>query len=236
MPRSQRLINKGEKTAYHFMSRAALGGFPFGDVEKDELVKIIKKFSKFFFVDVFGYCVMCNHFHILAQVTPGQYFTDEEIRRRCKVHYGKDLILSDDKIVYYREKLSNPSNYMKEIKQSFSYYYNKRHNRRGTLWGERFKSVIVEKGETLINCLAYIDLNPLRAGVVELPEEYRWNSIGYHIQTKNKDDFLSFDFGLTNSGLGSQEDFDPAGTKSKDEKLRRYRKYLYGAGALDRPD
>ncbi len=39
MPRTARLINKGEKTAYHIMSRTALDGFPFGDVEKDEMVK-----------------------------------------------------------------------------------------------------------------------------------------------------------------------------------------------------
>ena len=39
------------------------------------------------------------------------------------------------------------------------------HNRRGYFWGDRFKSVIVENGETLVNCLAYIDLNPSRAGV-----------------------------------------------------------------------
>jgi putative transposase len=60
---------------------------------------------------------------------------------------------------------------MKEIKQAFSWYYNKRHNRRGTLWGERFKSVMVESGQTLINCLAYIDLNPVRAAIVERPED-----------------------------------------------------------------
>ena len=56
MPRPRRLINKDEKTVYHFMSRTALDGFPFGNVEKDELVKIIRKFSKLFFVDVFGFC------------------------------------------------------------------------------------------------------------------------------------------------------------------------------------
>ena len=39
--------------------------------------------------------------------------------------------------------------------------------------------MIVENGETLINCLAFIDLNPLRAGLVERPEQYRWNSLGY---------------------------------------------------------
>jgi hypothetical protein len=55
--------------------------------------------------------------------------------------------------------------------------------------------VIVENGETLINCLAYIDLNPMRAGLVKRPEDYRWNSLGYHVQTGNKDNFLSLDLG-----------------------------------------
>ena len=90
---------------------------------------------------------------------------------------------------------------MREIKVGFARYYNRRHNRRGYFWGDRFKSVIVDKGETLVNCLAYIDLNPLRAGLVDRPEEYRWNSLGYHLQTENKDQFLSTDFGLKESIL-----------------------------------
>ena len=50
MPRTRRLVNGEEKTAYHVMSRTALDGFPFGDVEKDELVKIIKKLCKLFWL------------------------------------------------------------------------------------------------------------------------------------------------------------------------------------------
>ena len=164
MPRTRRLVNGGEKTAYHIMSRTALDGFPFGDVEKDELVKIIQKFSKLFFVEVFGFCIMGNHFHLLIQMFPEHNYKDEEIRKRCKGHYGEDFEVSDEQVVNYRDKLSSLANYMKEIKQAFSWYYNQRHNRWGTLWGERFKSVIVENGETLINCLAYIDLNPLFYG------------------------------------------------------------------------
>ena len=70
---------------------------------------------------------------------------------------------------------------MFQVIWAFSWYYNQRHNRRGILWGERFKSVIVENGETLINCLEYINLNPLRARIVGRPEDYRWNSLSYHI-------------------------------------------------------
>jgi hypothetical protein len=124
-----------------------------------------------------------------------------------------------------REKLSRLSEFVREIKVGFTRYYNKRHNRRGYFWGDRFKSVIVEKGETLINCLAYIDLNPIRAGIVERPEDYRWNSIGYHVQTKNRDNFLSTDFGLKEFNV-----------KSEKERIRRYRRYVYEAGAVNRPE
>jgi hypothetical protein len=51
---------------------------------------------------------------------------------------------------------------MREIKVNFARFYNRRYNRRGYFWGDRFKSVIVENGETLINCLAYIDLHPVK--------------------------------------------------------------------------
>ena len=54
-------------------------------------------------------------------------------------------------------------------------------NRTGYFWGDRFKNVLIEKGEALINCLAYIDLNPVRAKIVKRPEDYRWSGIGYQI-------------------------------------------------------
>ena len=110
--------------------------------------------------------------------------------------YGDDRVFTDEVIPSLRAKLSSLSEFVREIKVGFARYYNRRHNRRGYFWGDRFKSVIVDQGETLINCLAYIDLNPLRAGLVERPGDYRWNSLGYHLQTQNKDQFLSTDFGL----------------------------------------
>ena len=60
------------------------------------------------------------------------------------------------------------------FKQQFSRFYNKRHKWRGFFWAEPYKSVIVDNGETLINSQAYIDLNAVRADLVEKPEEYRW--------------------------------------------------------------
>jgi hypothetical protein len=65
----------------------------------------------------------------------------------------------------------------------------------------------------------------LRAGIVKRPEDYRWNSLGYHVQTNNRDKFLSTDFGL--------KEFNVKGEK---ERIRRYRRYVYEAGAVYRPE
>jgi hypothetical protein len=71
---------------------------------------------------------------------------------------------------------------VREIKVGIARYYNRHHNRRSNFWGDRFESVIAAKGETLINCLSYIDLNPLRSGLVERPEDYRWSlKIGIYV-------------------------------------------------------
>ena len=179
-------------------------------------------------------------FHVLVKMFPEHKFTDEDIKKRYEKFYGDDGMFAAGWIPSLRKKLSSLSEFVREIIVGFTRYYNKRHNRRGYFWGDRFKSVIVEKGETLINCLAYIDLNPLRAGLVERPEDYRWNSLGYHIQTGNKDNFLSLDFGLKEFGPGEirsavTSELHWAGVRDPEERLKSYRRYVYEAGALDHP-
>jgi REP element-mobilizing transposase RayT len=207
------------------MSRTALGGFPLGDIEKDFMVDIIRRYSKLYLLEILGFCIMGNHFHLLVKMFPEYKFSDKDIKKRYVDLYGDDRAFAYGQVPSLREKLSNLSEFVREIKVGFARYYNRRHNRRGYFWGDRFKSVIVEKGETLINCLAYIDLNPLRAGLVDRPEEYRWNSLGYHIQTGNKGNFLSLDFGLQEFGILDSK-----------ERLRGYRRYVYEAGAVDRSE
>ena len=222
MARIARMVVKDEPAVYHVMSRTALDGFPLGDVEKDFMLDLIRQYSALYLVEILGFCLMDNHFHILVRMFPEHKFTDEDIKKRYLVFYGDDRTFADGWIPSLREKLSNISEFVREIKVGFTRFYNKRHNRRGYFWGDRFKSVIVENGETLINCLAYIDLNPIRAGLVERPEDYRWNSLGYHIQTGNKGDFLSLDFGLKEFAV-----------KTADERLRYYRQFVYEKGCID---
>ncbi len=74
----------------------------------------------------------------------------------------------------YKNRFCDLSLFVKQVKERFSRWYNKKHSRRGTLWMDRFKSVLVENGEALQTMAAYIDLNPVRAGLVEDPKDYRW--------------------------------------------------------------
>ena len=213
----------GEPTAYHVISRTALDGYPIGDAEKDYFVELIRKFGALYFVDILGFCCMSDHFHLLVRMLPDTDFSDADIKNRLREYYGKEHILKDGQIPYFRQKWSSLSEFIREIKLGFTRFYNRQYNRQGYFWGDRFKSVVVENGDTLINCLAYIDLNPIRAGLVERPEAYRWNSIGHHVQAGKKDNFLSLDFGLKEFGK-----------MNASERFRRYRRFLYEAGAIDR--
>ena len=225
MPRTSRLVVSGEKAVYHVISRTALPGLPIRDVEKDFLLGLIKRFSKLYFTEILGFCLMGNHFHLLVKMLPESDFSDDDIKNRCACFYGEDYYFPEEKLPFFQMKLASLSEFVRDIKVNFARYYNRRHNRRGCFRGDRFKSVIVDKGETLVNCLAYIDLNPSRAGITKRPEEYRWNSIGYHLQTDNRDGLLSTDFGLREFNV-----------KSEKERVRRYRRYMYHAGSINRPD
>ncbi len=224
MPRNARMIVEGEAAVYHLISRTALDGYVMGDVENDFLLKLIKELSGVYFSEVLSFCLMGNHFHLVVRMHPGDDYSDEVIRKRFERYYQQDKkrILMPGQIPTFRNKWASLSEFVKEIKQGFSRFYNKRHKRKGFFWSDRFKSVLVEDGETLLNCLAYVELNPVRAGIVDRPEEYRWSSLGYHLQTANKGNFLSVDFGLTGAEKSNNK-----------ERLALYRQYVYEKGSLN---
>jgi len=80
----------------------------------------------------------------------------------------------------FYSRMWDVSAYMKALKQRFTQWFNSTHARKGTLWEERFKSVLVEGSaegsHALAAMAAYIDLNPVRAGIVDDPKDYRWCS------------------------------------------------------------
>ena len=88
MPRTSRMVIPETKTAYHVISRTALDGFPFGDVEKDKFVKILKRYSKVYFAEIIGYSILGNHFHILSIMHPEENYSDDDIKKRFEYNIG----------------------------------------------------------------------------------------------------------------------------------------------------
>jgi len=140
-------------------------------------------------VDIITYCLMGNHIHILMRTSPAEGLSDGEIWRRILKHYGRKetWVQSVDESMrrtgtmdrgmrkLMLARMGDVSQFMRELKQRFSNWYNKRNSRFGTLWAERFKSVLVEdSSEALRTVSMYIDLNPVRAGIVDDPKEYRF--------------------------------------------------------------
>ncbi len=197
-----RILGRGplESYCYHVMSRTCGGEVLFDEVEKEALRRVIWRMAEFSGIKVVTYCVMKNHFHLLAEVphreTWLQRFAGADGEARLMEHlsllYSRNYVgllrdeladlrargltaLADQRIEALKKRFCDLSLFVKEVKERFSRWFNKRHDRRGTLWMDRFKSVLVEgRGEALRTMAAYIDLNPVRAGLVKDPKDYRW--------------------------------------------------------------
>jgi len=76
----------------------------------------------------------------------------------------------------YTYRVGNVSEFMKSLKQRFTQWYNRKHGLRGTLWEERYSATAASARSAARTVAAYIDLNPLRAGMVSDPSEYCWCS------------------------------------------------------------
>ncbi|MHC5021124.1 MAG: transposase, partial [Planctomycetota bacterium] len=93
----------------------------------------------------------------------------------------------DGGIQRLRDRLGDVSRFMQELKQTISRWYNRRRGRKGPIWEDRFRSVITGKeGDAEISQAAYIDLNPIRAEMVRVPEDYRWSSAGLRVRSPRR--------------------------------------------------
>lgn len=183
----------GASAVYHCMTRTVNGEMLFKDREKEMLRKMLWQVAEFCGAEVLTYCVMTNHFHVLLHIPEQVTLSDAELMRRYKVLYPKPTKFqsastkvmesqleiggeeADEIRRRLRARMGDVSEYMKTVKQRFSVWYNRSHQRYGTLWAERFKSVLVEgQGNPLQTMAAYIDLNPVRADLVEEPKDCRF--------------------------------------------------------------
>lgn len=236
--RQRRLKVYGRSAVYHCMTRTVNGELLFKDRDKEILRKMIRQVADFCGVEVLTYCIMSNHFHVLLQVPDAPSVSDTELIRRYRVLYPKptkyqeasavlmasQLQLGGNEAEVIRRKLlarmSDVSEFMKTVKQRFTTWYNKSHQRYGTLWADRFKSVLVQgEGNPLQTMAAYIDLNSVRAGLVEDPKDYRF--CGYAEAVA----------GVAEARRGLIQIWSDYGAKRSDLALQAHRMLIFGKHA-----
>ena len=192
--RQARLRGEGQ-SYYHCISRVVDRRYIFQDEEKELFVGIMRKLEAFLGLRVVTYCIMSNHFHLLveepdAEAIPAldrrtlleraKYLYDDQAVRALSEELDRAAQSGSDRwleeiLDRYRQRMGSLSIFIKELKQRFTQTYNRRKGRRGTLWEDRYKSVLVEGDpQALMTIAAYIELKPVRAGMVENPEDYRW--------------------------------------------------------------
>ena len=199
-----RLLGWHDTNCYHVISRIAGQDYLLEPAEREQFGKMLRKMAKFCGVEVLTWCCLSNHFHLLIRISAPstehlrmELLADPEcFFRHLKIIYTKrqvELIADEisnlrsqghdvaaDKVIgCYLARIGDLAVFVKELKQRFSIWYNQNHDRSGTLWDARYRSVLVENSATSLRTVAcYIELNPVRAGLVDDPKDYRWSGYG----------------------------------------------------------
>ena len=166
----------------------------------EALRQIMRSQAAFAGMEVLTYCFMSNHFHIFVRLDPKEteLLDDAGLVERFRALYGSKKCASlgldaDDLAVILKNnrasaegirlrlkaRMGDVSVFMREVKTRFTFWYNEKYGTVGTFWAERFRSVVVEADtEAQRMVAAYIDLNPVRAGLVKDAADYGYSGFG----------------------------------------------------------
>ena len=246
MPR--RLLRPQTESYYHCIDRVVDRTRCLRDEERRHFRLWMRKLEKFCGVEVLTYCLMENHFHLLVRVPCREKMLADEpldvtrLRKLLPLIYSgrelRDAVQELDRsaeqdptgkwtadiLARYEARRFSLSIFLKELKQRYTRWHNRRHRRTGTLWEDRFRSVLVEGDErALLTIAAYIDLNPVRAGIVDDPKDFLWS--GYAAAVAGEK--------VARSGLGAILARTSYGVNLRmtwRNTARRYRMLLFGHG------
>ena len=194
---------------YHCISRCVrraflcgsdpLTGFDFNH-RRQWIVDRIKLLCSVFSIDLCAYTIMSNHYHIVVRLNADElkHWSDEEVARRwMKIFSGSPLMqqyrmnasLSEaelkyvaDLLVTWRERLGDLSWFMRCINEPIARMDNREDHCSGRFWEGRFKSQALLDARAVLACMAYVDLNPIRAAMARTPETSDYTSIQERIQ------------------------------------------------------
>jgi REP element-mobilizing transposase RayT len=205
------LISLSDTPYYHLVSRCVRRAYLCGTDTKTGqcyehrrpwIEDRIRLLSSVFSIDICAYSVMSNHLHIVAKICPEQVekLSDHEVLKHwnClfkgplltqKYSAGELLTASELKavseiIAIYRKRLCDLSWFMKCLNQPIAKMANKEDKCTGHFWEARFKSQALLTEKALLTCMAYVDLNPIRARMADTPENSDHTSIKERISQK----------------------------------------------------
>lgn len=202
-PRSE-LIALEDTPYYHCVSRCVRRAFLCGDDHytgqnfdhrKQWIVDRLKLLGEVFTIDIAAYAIMSNHYHVVLHVDKDRcdkLSKDQIIERWQRIYKGDVLIQRyqkqwqltdaeqlkvDETVEKWRSRLCSISWFMACFKEYIARKANEEDGCKGHFWESRFKSQALLDEAALLSCMAYVDLNPVRAGITDTLEASDFTSI-----------------------------------------------------------
>ena len=207
IPRNQ-LINVADTPYYHCISRCVRQAFLCGkdkhsgqsfEHRRGWIEDKLEELSSIFSIDICAYSIMHNHTHIIFFIDKdtATAWSDAEVIHRWHQLFSGTLLTQqysrgepiatylqqslDETIACYRQRLIDISWFMRILNEGIARQANQEEGRKGRFWEGRFKSQALLDEAALAACMAYVDLNPIRANIATTPETSAFTSIQQRI-------------------------------------------------------
>ena len=178
-------------TNYHICSRTIWQEFLIKAEDKQYFMQQLAWLSHTYFVENIAFNIMDNHFHLIIKIYVPVTVSHDDIEERFENYYQGNKKYNPQQKQKLIAKYGDLSAFVQDFKQRFSRYINKKNNKKGHFWADRFKSNILRSEEQLQTCIAYVDLNAVRAGIVKQAYEYPYCTPGHIVKTNNNSRIIS---------------------------------------------
>jgi putative transposase len=220
MPKARkRLVSLQDTPYYHCISRCVRRAYLCGQDDhsgysfehrRQWIVDRINLLSSIFSIDVCAYAIMSNHYHVVIHVDAekAQSWSNHEVAERwLRMFSGPEYVrhwfagetvsdgeraMAEQILQTWRQRLHDLSWFMRCLNEPIARMANAEDKCTGRFWEGRFKSQALLDERALLSCMAYVDLNPIRAGMAPTPEESDYTSIQHRIRHTEEHALMPF--------------------------------------------